>query len=95
MSTTNKMWYNFVFIIKHTVIAVTLIYGAATIIFILSGCSQVIPSHKIMDRDKYVHDYDKEITVFNKQQSLYCKSHYRWEKVKMINTKNGVEFRVK
>ena len=95
MNTINKIWYNFVFIIKYTVIAVALVFGPATIIVILSSCSTTIPSYKIMDRDKYAHDYNKEIVVYNKEQKLYCKSHYRIEKVRMINTKNGIEFRVR
>ena len=73
----------------------TKIYRFITIIFILCSCSTTIPSHKIMDRDKYVHDYNKEIVLYDKQENFYCKSHQRWEKVKMINTKNGIEFRVR
>jgi|TARA_R100001594_G_scaffold73289_1_gene107844 flavorubredoxin len=65
------------------------------ITFLLVGCSYNIPSHKIMDRDKYTHDYNKEITILNTKQILYCKNHYRLETVKMINTKHGVIYIVK
>ena len=100
MNTTNKMWYNFVFIIKHAIVAVTLIYGAATIIFILSSCSSTMPSHKIMDRDKYVHDYKERLDAccnfsLNEKIQMYCKSHKRWETVTMISTKYGIEFIVR
>ncbi len=74
-------------------IKVNKIIAVLTIVF--CSCSTTRPSHKIMDRDKYVHDYDKEITVYNQSMQLYCKSHYRWEKVRMLNTKHGVEFRVR
>ena len=74
-------------------IKVNKIIAVLTIVF--CSCSTTIPSHKIMDRDKYVHDYNREITEYNRTVQMYCKSHYRWEKVKMINTKHGVEFRVK
>ena len=67
----------------------------AVITIVFFSCSTPMPSHKIMDRDKYVHDYNREITEYNRTVQMYCKSHYRWEKVKMINTKHGVEFRVK
>ena len=56
------------------------------------GCSTTRPSHKIMDREKYVHDYNKQIYQMNETLTLYCKSHYRWEKVRMINTKHGTLF---
>ena len=91
----NNITYKLLFIIKYTIISVIFIYGTATLIFILFSCSQTMPSHKIMDRDKYVHDYNQEIVIYSKEQKLYCKSHYRVEKVRMINTKNGVEFRVR
>jgi len=65
------------------------------LLILICSCTATQPSYKIMDRDKYVHDYNREITEYNRTVQMYCKSHYRWEKVKMINTKNGVEFRVR
>jgi len=56
------------------------------------GCSVSLPSYKIMDRDKYVHDYNKQIYSMNETFHLYCKSHYRWEKVRMVSTKHGTIF---
>ncbi len=95
MNTTKQLWNNLVIILKYTIVSVIFIYGTATVIFILASCSYTIPSNKIMDRDKYAHDYNQEITIFNNKQSLYCKSHYRWETVKMINTKHGVTYIVR
>ena len=62
------------------------------LLIICCSCSMNIPSHKITDRDKYVHDYSAPIYKLNKTMQLYCKSHKQWEKVRMLSTHKGTIF---
>ena len=62
------------------------------LLIICCSCSMNIPSHKIMDRDRYVHDYRQPIYDLNKTFQLYCKSHKQWERVRMLSTKKGTIF---
>jgi uncharacterized membrane protein YgaE (UPF0421/DUF939 family) len=64
-------------------------------LLLFCSCMVSTSSHRIMDDDKYAHQYNKKITTYNKELNLYCKSHHRWEKVKMVNTRHGVRFTVK
>jgi hypothetical protein len=62
------------------------------LLVICCSCSMNMQSYKIMDRERYVHDYNEPIYKLNKTIHLYCKSHRQWEKVRMLSTSQGTIF---
>ena len=67
------------------------------ILIMLYGCSANTASHSLTDRDNKTHKYyiDNDTFYIIEPKNYYCVEHYRWEKIYLIRSVDGIKYIVR
>ena len=63
----------------------------------LCGCGVHTASHSLTDRDNKTHKYyvDNDTFYIIEPKNYYCAEHYRWEKIYLIRSVDGIKYIVR